>query len=109
MQIIPLQATDNQTLTVVLDNQIVQIDVFQKAYGLFCNLWVNNAMILAAQLCQNLNRIVRDSYLGFPGDVLFLDQQGKSDPFASGLGSRFVLCWLSPADLAAGVATAGTP
>jgi hypothetical protein len=50
-------------------------------------------------ICQNLNRIVRDLYLGFVGDVLFCDTQGTDDPSSPGLGTRFVFCYLSPSDL----------
>ena len=49
-----------------------------------------------------MNRIVRDLYLGFVGDFIWFDTQGSSDPIYMGLGSRFILVYLAPADLPAG-------
>jgi hypothetical protein len=98
MMVIPLQAVPNQTLTVNLNNQACQINVYQKQLGLFCDLYVNNSRIIAGVLCQNLNLIARSIYLGFEGDLCFGDTQGSSDPFYSGLGSRFVFMYLSPSD-----------
>ena len=99
MQIVPLNANPNQTLTVGLLNQACQINVYQKSGGLFMDVYVNNALIIAGVLCENLNRIVRSLYLGFVGDFVFYDTQGTSDPDYTGLGSRFQLVYLSPHDL----------
>lgn len=98
--IVPLNANPNQTLTVGLGNQACQIDVFQKGGRVFVNLYVNDALIIAGVLCQNLNRIVRDAYLGFDGDLAFYDTQGTDDPNYLGLGTRFVLVYLSADELA---------
>lgn len=103
MQTIPLKALPNQTLTVFLPTdalQTIQIDVYQKAYGLFANIWLNNVLIMGGIICENLNRLLRSAYLNFPGDFVFIDQQGKEDPNYIGLGSRWVLMFLSPDDLA---------
>jgi hypothetical protein len=55
--------------------------------------------ILSGVLCENVNRLVRNSYFGFLGDLAFLDNQGTSDPFYTGLGTRYSLIYLEPADL----------
>jgi hypothetical protein len=106
MQIVPLQPAPNQTTQIVLANQNCQINVYQAPAGLFMDLLVNDALIIGGVICQNLNRIVRSLYLGFSGDFVFNDTQsdpvdGPSDPFYSGLGSRFQLVYLSAADLPA--------
>ena len=103
MLIVPLNANPNQTLTVGLGNQACQLDVYQKSGGLFMDVYVNNALIIAGVLCENLNRIVRSLYLGFAGDLVFFDTQGTNDPDYTGLGSRFVLVYLAPGDLPPGV------
>jgi hypothetical protein len=103
MQIVPLNANPNQTLTIGLNNQSCQIDVYQTPDALFLDLSVNNQMIIGGVICQNLNRIVRDLYLGFQGDLGFVDTQGVSDPDYTGLGTRFQLIYLSPSDLQPGV------
>ena len=104
---IPLQAVANQTLVVQLGGQSVQLNLYQKTSGLFLDVLVNNAYVVAGVICENLNRIVRDAYLGFLGDLVFMDSQGASDPIASGLGAQFLLFYLTQADLAAGVVSSG--
>lgn len=98
MRIIPLQATASQDLTVQLADQVCQITIRQKAFGLFLDLAVNNTTIVAGVFCQNLNKIVRSIYLGFTGDLCFIDTQGNDDPVYTGLGSRFVLAYIETSD-----------
>lgn len=103
MLIVPLQAVPNQTLAVLLSNQACQLNVYQKAFGLYMDVLVSNKLIIGGVICQNLNRIVRSLYFGFQGDFWFSDQQGTSDPDYTGLGTRFVLQYLEPSDLPLGV------
>lgn len=103
MLIVPLQAVENQAVTVSLGGQSCQINVYAKSTGLFVDLYVNNALVVAGVLALNLTLIVRSAYLGFIGDLAFVDQSGAGDdPEYSGIGSQFLLYYLSPADLAAG-------
>ena len=99
--IIPVQAIPNQTLTVSLGGQACQIDLLQTAYGLFLNFWLNNPSkpTLGSVPCLDRNKIIRNSYFGFSGDLGFVDQQGTDDPFYTGLNSRFLLYYLEPSDL----------
>jgi hypothetical protein len=107
MQTIPIQDVYSQTLTVQLAGQNTQINIYQKFdTALFCDVYVNNAPIITGVRCRNMVRIVRDAYLGFVGDLMFVDQQGTFtapstglDPSSPGLGSRYLLCYLSAADL----------
>ena len=99
MVIIPLQAVPSQAVSVTLGTQISQINVYQKLPGLFLDLFVDNNLVIGGVLCQNLNRIVRSAYLGFSGDLAFIDNQGDTDPVFTGLGTRYSLAYLSPADL----------
>lgn len=98
MRIIPVQSVASQDLTVQLADQVCQITIRQKALGLFLDLAVNNASIVAGVFCQNLNKIVRSTYLGFTGDLCFIDTQGTDDPIYTGLGSRFVLAYIETSD-----------
>jgi hypothetical protein len=100
MQIVPLQPVANQRLEVTLNNQPCTIEITQYNYGLFLTLSVSGTLVLAGCICLNLVRIVRDAYLGFSGDCLFVDTQGNSNPIFGGLGSRFQLVYLEPSDLA---------
>lgn len=96
---IPLQAIPNQSISATLANQNCRINIYQRTTGLFCDLYVDNALIIGGVICQNLNRIVRDIYFGFVGDFGFCDTQGESDPEYSGLGSRYLLIYLEASDL----------
>ena len=102
MVIVPVQAVPNQQVGAYLNGQSTQINLQQTRYGMFCTILVAGAQIIGGVLCQNLNRIVRDLYLGFSGDLMFLDTQGSNDPYYTGLGSRWLLIYLSPGDLPTG-------
>jgi len=106
MQIIPLKAVKSQTLAVTLGAQQCTINVYQKFYGVFLDLYVSPAfanptptLVLGGQICQNLNLLVRSLYLGFTGDLAFNDTQGTANPIYIGLGSRFQLVYLTPAEV----------
>ncbi len=101
MLLIPLSPTPSQTLNVTLAGQACTINVYQKFYGLFCSIFVNQTPIIQGVLCLNRNYIVRSTYLGFIGDLGFIDTQGTSDPSYTGLGDRFALLYLEASDLPA--------
>ena len=102
MVIVPLQAAPNQNVNVSLNGQATTLHVYQTDYGLFIDVLVNGAQIIVGVACQNLNRIVRSLYLGFSGDLMFLDNEGNEDPNYAGLGSRWSLVYLTPQDLPSG-------
>ena len=109
MQIIYVQDTPAQTLTVNLAGQQVQLNLYTRSQdssgsvtgnnGLYCDVEVNNVQLVGGVYCTNLVPIMQDSYLGLVGDLVWLDTQGTRDPLSPGLGSRFVLYYLSAFDL----------
>jgi hypothetical protein len=99
MLVIPLSATPSQSLNVLLASQNCQISVYEKSTGVFLDLYVNNAPVMTAVLCRDRVKLVRESYLGFAGDLCFFDTQGTSDPTNSGFGSRYQLVYLETTDL----------
>lgn len=99
MQIVPLQPIPNQTLTVNLDGQITQINVYQRGANVFIDVLVNNVGIIYGVVAQNLNRVVRSLYLGFQGDLAFIDNQGSTDPVYTGLGTRYSLAYIEADEL----------
>lgn len=102
MQIIPLQATPSQVVTTLLGtNQPCQVNVRQLSTGLYFDLFVAGTAVVLGVLCENRNRLVRDAYLGFAGDLMFVDTQGDDDPIYAGLGDRYQLAYLLPAEVPA--------
>lgn len=100
-----MQAVPSQKIKTVLDDQVVEIDIYQLRYGLFMNIIIGTVMEIGGVICQNRNRIIRNAYLnqaaGFSGDFVFNDTQGTSDPDFTGLGSQFELLYLSDDELTA--------
>lgn len=92
--IVPLAAVPSQTVTVRLGDQPCALHVYQKSTGVFVDVYVNSALIIGGVAARNGARIVRDAYLGFVGDLAFVDTQGTSDPQYAGLGSRWILAYV---------------
>ncbi|OUI83459.1 hypothetical protein HK22_08385 [Gluconobacter sp. DsW_056] len=86
-----LSATASQSLNIVLNQQLVRLDVYQRSTGLFMDVWQNSTRVVAGAICQNLNPVIHADYLGLGGDFVFVDTQGAEDPTYDGLGDRFVL------------------
>ena len=100
MQIVPAQPLANQTVPIVLGNQGCSLNIYQTNYGLFMDVYVSGALIIGGVICQNQNRIVRDLYLGFQGDFVWLDNTGNgNDPYFTGIGTTYSLCYLEVSDL----------
>lgn len=102
MQIIPIKATPNQTLSVLLGGQSCQIDIWTRLDGTYLDLTINNSVsIVNNVVCQDKNRLVRYPYLGFVGDLWFFDTQGSTNPVYTGFGSRYLLQYIELSDIAA--------
>lgn len=104
MEIVPLSPVPAQIVNALLNNQAVILTLRQLRTGLYMNIVSNGVEIVGLVACQNLNRIVRDLYLGFEGDFVFLDNTGAgNDPNYLGLGSTYSLVYISPSELPPGV------
>jgi hypothetical protein len=98
--IIPLKAVPSQFVTVQLGGQNCQINVYQRFYGVFVDLYIDNAIVIAGVPAKNLCLIVRSAYLGFSGDIAFVDTQGSTDPVYTGIGTRYLLTYWAASELA---------
>lgn len=103
MQLIPLQPIASQAFQITLAGQACNIAVYAKTdpdseQNVYLDLQSNNVSLLSCKICQNRTLLVRYAYLGFIGDLAFVDMQGNSDPQWSELGSRWQLVYLSPGD-----------
>ena len=96
---IPLTATPSQTLSVALGGQNCQISIRHRSTGIYFDLSVDNAPVVLTSLCLDRVRLIRRPYLGFKGDLVFIDTQGKADPEYAGLGTRWRLVYLEASEL----------
>ena len=105
MQIIPIQPVPSQTVNVQLGSQPATLNIYETVLGaVFVDIYVNGVLILGGAIANNATRIVRTAYLGFIGDLAFFDNQpsatnGPANPSYTGLGTRWPLYYLTPADL----------
>lgn len=94
-----MQSVPSQSFQVTLDEQNCTLSVYQKSTGVYIDIYLENTLLLAGIVGQHGNRIIRDAYYGFLGDLIFWDTQGTSDPSYTGLGSRWILIYLLPSEL----------
>ena len=95
MQNIPIQPIPSQLVKVVLGGQNVQIFIYQKDQGLFVDINSDGVDIVVGVIARDAVPIICREYMGFIGNILFVDTQGGSDPTYNGLGSRFSLVYLT--------------
>lgn len=95
MLVVPLKPVPSQVVNVLLAGQDCKIAIYQKTTGLFADISVGTAQLKSAQICRDRVVLIRHEYLGFLGDLFFKDLEGSSDPYYTGLGSRFVLGYQS--------------
>ncbi len=98
MQTVPLQAIPNQSVIVTLNDQNCQLNVYQKSTGLFVDIYLADTLILGGVIARNQCLMIMNTYFGFLGDFMFIDNEGTCDPWYDGLASRFSLIYLFPSD-----------
>ncbi|SFN29683.1 hypothetical protein SAMN05216516_10521 [Izhakiella capsodis] len=99
MQTITIQPKKSQVLSVVLAGQQCVIRLIQRESFIYMDLTVNGNPVMQGVPCLFGNRLVGYSYLGFVGDLVFIDNTGQRDPAYEGLGSRFILYYLEESEL----------
>lgn len=100
MQEIPISATPNQILRVVLANQNFQINIAQKEQGVFVDVNVNGDDISNGIIARDVVPIIQNDYAGVQGNLLFLDTYGSDDPSFAQFGTRFKLIYLEASEYA---------
>lgn len=95
MQNIPIQPIPSQLVKVLLGGQNVQIFIYQKDQGLFVDINSDGVDIVVGVIARDAVPIICREYMGFIGNIIFIDTQGNSDPAYTGLGSRFSLVYLT--------------
>ncbi len=97
---IPLQAIPSQIVKAVLGNQNVQIAVYSKSVGIFVDVNSAGVDLVTGVLALHGVPIVCREYMGFAGNLLFVDTQGTNDPTYDGLGDRYQLIYLEASEYA---------
>jgi hypothetical protein len=99
MKIVSIEPKKSQTIRVDLDGQQCVIRILQRESFLYLDLTSNGVPLLQGVPCLYGNYLVRYNYLGFKGDLMFVDNEGNQDPKWDGLGSRHVLYYIEESDL----------
>lgn len=103
MQEIPLRATGNQTLQVVLEGQNCSLRLYTRSLSdgvetLFCDLSIDQDPVFYGCPCLDGLPMPLYAWLGMTGQLVFIDMGGDEAPHWSGLGSRWKLLYMSPAE-----------
>ena len=103
MQIVPLSAKASQTARVTLSGQPCTLAVYQKASGLYMDVYSNDALVVGGVACLCGPLVVQNTYFGFVGDFTWIDTGAQpladaSDPSYDGIGSRWFLAYLLPSE-----------
>ena len=96
---IPLAAVPSQNLQITLDGQDCRLAVYQRERRLFMDLECDGLTVFRGQVCVNRTRLVQSPTARFAGQLVFTDQEGDRPPHWRGLGSRWLLLYLSGPDL----------
>lgn len=99
MKVIPLDAVPSQTLNVVLGGQACVLKLYQKRTGLYLDLVVNNVQVCYGALCLSGYPLIKNTYHGFTGNLVFVNQTGSDTPYYTGLGTTFLLYYVASDDL----------
>ncbi|EPS9340814.1 phage baseplate plug family protein [Escherichia coli] len=89
----------SQSISVSLAGQPCNIKIVQRQSFMYMDLTVNEVPIMQGVPCLHGNKMVRYSHLGFKGDLIFIDNDGESDPRWEGLGSRYLLYYIEENEL----------
>lgn len=92
---IPIQPVPSQYLSAVLAGQNCQIAIYQKSRGIFVDINVDGTDVAAGVLAHDAVALNPVSYANFSGNLMLIDSQGSDDPNYQGLGTRFVLVYLT--------------
>lgn len=99
MKIISLNAIDAQEFSSNLGGIAYNFRLLDKGEaGVFLDIYEGVDPVLTGILCLDRVRLVRSAYLNFPGDLMFVDQEGFTHPVYTGFGSRYLLYYLTEDD-----------
>lgn len=98
MDLIPLEATDNQEFAIVLNGQDCRLAVYERNGRVFVDLMVSGAWIRRGMLALPLNIMPRGT-AAFSGALMFVGTNTSGDPRAAGFGTEWELYYLTPEEV----------
>ena len=98
MLLIPIQPVPSQILATMLNGQNCQLFIRKLGSNLFVDINSNGVDIVTTVIARDMVPLVCIEYTGFSGNIIFMDLQGKSDPEYTGLGTRFILLYLTQSE-----------
>ena len=99
MMTVSILPQKSQSISVDLAGQQCVVRLIQRESFLYMDLTVNGTPLIQGVPCLYGNKMVRYSYLGFSGDLVFMDNEGEQDPSYDGLGGRYVLYYIEESEL----------
>lgn len=93
---IPLQPVAAQRVQAVLGGQPCNIHLYSRGGRMFMDLAVSGTVIGEGMVCQNQGNMPVWATASFQGKLRFFDIVNDTDPQIEGLGSRYLLVWVSP-------------
>lgn len=99
MRSISIEPIKSQTISVDLAGQQCSIRLIQRETFMYMDLTVNGNPIMQGVPCLYGNKMVRYKYLGFRGDLVFVDNTGELNPSYEGLGGRHILYYLEESEI----------
>jgi len=98
MQEVPIKPVPSQNFYIVINQLVNSINLYTRGNYLYFDLTVNNVPITRCTICRNIAKLVKQGYLGYDANFVFLDTEGETDPVYTGLGTRYKLFYLDAAE-----------
>lgn len=91
---IPIQQIPDQEFEITLGGQECKIHIYQRFRYCYMDLESDDKVLFQGKICLNNVNLVEESYLGFNGQLKFIDTQGESDPYYTGFNERWYLIYV---------------
>ena len=91
---IPIQQIPDQVFYVTLGEQECEIHLYLRFRYMYMDLIVDDKTLFQGKICLNGVNMVEHEYLGFKGQLKFVDTQGFDDPYYTGFDERWFLTYV---------------
>ena len=98
---VPLLALPDQRIQMILGGQDVTLRAYTRDGHLYTDLDVSDAAVWRGFISRNCVPCKLYTHLPFSGQLVFVDMQGTQDPEWQSLGGRWLLVYLTDAEVSA--------